>query len=107
MNPPLRLPVTQCAFCSTTMIFIRRLGHAEFAEWLCPACKCTRIRSFFSTEQWESDDWSRKDLADSPDRTVVRREAELEHVLSAEVRGDGEFGVVMLRRPGFYRPLSG
>jgi hypothetical protein len=37
---------------------------------------------------------------------MVSREVELEHVLSAEVRGDGEYGVVMLRRPGFYRPFS-
>lgn len=106
MNPPLRVPATQCAFCPTIMIFMRRLPHAEFAEWFCPACKSRRIRSLLSTERLESADWIERGPTDSKDRTMVSREVELEHVLSAEVRGDGEYGVVMLRRPGFYRPFS-
>lgn len=90
MNPSLRVPATQCAFCPTLMIFVRRLPRAEFAEWLCPACKSTRIRSLLSAERLESADWLDRGLTDSEDQKTVGRgergETELGHSFSAELR---------------------
>ena len=47
------MPLTspQCPYCPALMVFLRDLNST--VEWLCPACKTTKITSLSETTQRE------------------------------------------------------
>lgn len=55
----------QCPYCPTVMLFLGYVRHEGAIEWLCPACKTTKVRTVQSVDSEPAPSVGRGILSDA------------------------------------------